>query len=147
MAAWLRLFRSLGQSLLDVLRAEAAALGEDLSRSANRLLAAIGLAIALLFVAFWLLGLLLWLAVELLALVVPRWGAAGIVAATLVVIGVTLALLVRRRWRELESPARTVRRRWSDHLAWWQDRVLADEPRVERLAAPAEEDEEWMTKP
>lgn len=147
MAGWLRLFRALGQSLLDVLRAEAVALGEDLSRSAHRLLAAIGLAIALLFVAFWLLGLVLLLAVELLALILPRWGAVGSVAAALVVVGAALAFLARRRWRELESPARTVRRRWSDHLAWWQDRVLAEEPRVGRLAEEAEEDEEWMTKP
>ncbi len=109
MAGWLRLFRELGQSLLDVLRAEAVALGEDLSRSASRLLAAIGLVIALLFVAFWLLGLVLLLAVELLALVLPRWGAVGTVAAALVVVGAALAFFARRRWRELESPARTQR--------------------------------------
>jgi hypothetical protein len=150
-AGWLRLFRALGQSLLDVLRAEAAALGEDFARSARRLAVAVGLAFGLLCVAFWLLGLLLLLAVELLALVLPRWGAVGIVTAVLVLVGVTLALLARRRWRELESPARTVGRRWADHLAWWQDRVLAEAPRADpnaQLAGSAEEeDEDWMMKP
>jgi hypothetical protein len=108
---WIELFRSLGQALFEVLRAEARALGEDFRRSGGELargLALLGGAAAL---GFWTLGALI------LALIVTALfaGAAGL-----------LALLGIRRLRRFESPAESIRQRVSDHLDWWNHRLLAE---------------------
>jgi hypothetical protein len=131
---WIELFRSLGQALFEVLRAEARALGEDFRRSGGELargLALLGGAAAL---GFWTLGALILALIAVLAIWLPPWAAALIVTVLFAGAAGLLALLGMRRLRRLESPAESIRQRVSDHLDWWNHRLLA-EPAVP--AAPA----------
>ncbi|HXO25958.1 MAG TPA: phage holin family protein [Thermoanaerobaculia bacterium] len=131
---WIELFRSLGQALFEVLRAEARALGEDFRRSGAELargLALLGGAAAL---GFWTLGALVLTLIAVLAIWLPPWAAALIVTALFAGAAGLLALLGIRRLQRFESPAESIRQRVSDHLDWWNHRLLA-EPAVP--AAPA----------
>ena len=131
---WIELFRSLGQALFEVLRAEARALGEDFRRSGGELargLALLGGAAAL---GFWTLGALILALIAVLAIWLPPWAAALIVTALFAGTAGLLALLGIRRLRRFESPTESIRQRVSDHLDWWNHRLLA-EPAVP--AAPA----------
>ncbi|HLF57702.1 MAG TPA: phage holin family protein, partial [Thermoanaerobaculia bacterium] len=89
---WTGRLREVGEAFLGVLRAELAAIAADLTASGKALLRALVLLAAAFGVAFWTLGLVLYFAIELLALVLPRWGAVGIVLA--VFLGLSLLLLV-----------------------------------------------------
>jgi len=122
---WIELFRSLGQALFEVLRAEARALGEDFRRSGGELargLALLGGAAAL---GFWTLGVLVLALIAVLAIWLPPWAAALIVTALFAGAAGLLALLGIRRLQRLESPAESIRQRVSDHLDWWNRRLLA----------------------
>jgi cytochrome c biogenesis protein CcdA len=121
---WLALLRSLGQAGTDLLRSEIEALGSDLADSGASLTRAVGLFVAAAFVVFWAIGALGYFTIELLALWLPRWGAALIVLVLLLVVVWILWVVAKRKLREVEGPAATVRRRVTDHLDWWQDRVL-----------------------
>jgi Putative Actinobacterial Holin-X, holin superfamily III len=123
---WIELFRSLGQALFEVLRAEARALGEDIRRSGGELargLALLGGAAAL---GFWTLGALVLTLIAVLAIWLPPWAAALLVTALFAGAAGLLALLGIRRLRRFESPAESIRQRVSDHLDWWNHRLLAE---------------------
>jgi hypothetical protein len=125
MAGWIEMFRSLGESLLEVWRAELATLQDDFQRSGRHLATALGLLGAALVLVFWIVGLLLFVLVALLHVWLPWWGASLIV---LLLFGLTAGLLAglgARRLRRVESPVETVRRRMDDHLDWWQHGLLA----------------------
>lgn len=123
---WLGALRSLGQAGGDLLRSEINALGSDLADSGANLTRAIGLFVAAAFVIFWAIGALGYFSVELLALWLPRWGAALIVLVLLLLVVWILWIMARRKLREAEKPTETVRRRVADHLDWWHERVLDD---------------------
>lgn len=126
MAGWIEMFRGLGESLIEVLRAEAATLQDDLTRSGRHLGAALGLlGVALVFV-FWIVGLLIFVLVALLNVWLPLWGAALIVLALFLLTAGIFAWLGTRRMRQVENPMQTVRRRMDDHLDWWQNNLLRD---------------------
>lgn len=126
---WAGRLREVGDAFLGVMRAEVAALADDLTASGRALVRALLVVAAAFGVAFWTLGLLLYFAVELIALVLPRWGAVGSVLAFFVLLSVVLGLVARRRFAGFESPAAIARRRLDDHRAWWQERVAqSDEP-------------------
>lgn len=140
MSGWIDLFRSLGESLLEVLRAELAGLQDDLQRSGRHLGVALGLFAGAAVLFFWLIGLLLFALIALLHVWLPLWGAALIVLALFVIAITILAFLGVRRMRKVENPVETVRQRLDNHLDWWQhsflsrprmldvDGVAADEP-------------------
>jgi hypothetical protein len=132
MRGWIELFRSLGQALFEVLRAEAEALGEDLRRSGGQLLRGLALCGGAAAVGFWTLGVLVLALIAVLAIWLPPWAAALIVAALFASTAGLLAALGWRQLRRLETPAASIRRRLDDHLDWWQSRLLAEPA----LAAP-----------
>lgn len=107
-----------------VYRAELSELGRDLSQTGRR-----GLRLGLWLLAaasllFWAVGALLF---ALGAALAPRLGAAGSAAAlggALVLVAAAVALVVVRRGRALESPAKTVRRRVDAHVAWLNTEIL-----------------------
>jgi hypothetical protein len=134
---WIELLRSLGGSLFEVLRAEAEALGEDLRRSGSGLLRGLALLGAAAAVAFWTLAVLLLALIAVLAVWLPLWAAALIVAALFAGAAGSLAALGVRRLRQLETPAESVRRRVADHLDWWQHRLLAEPAAAASLTAGA----------
>jgi Putative Actinobacterial Holin-X, holin superfamily III len=125
MQAWIDLFRSLGESLVEVWRAEVASLQGDLERSGRHL----GLALAFLGAAavlfFWIVGLLLFVLVSVLHIWLEWWGAALIVLGLFVLGAGLLGWLGVRRLRQVENPMSTVRRRVDSHLDWWQHGLLA----------------------
>lgn len=129
---WLDLVRGVGRALLEVLRAELEALASDLRASGKRLSGAVALLAAAAFVLFWAVGVLAYAAIELLALWLPRWGAAGVLLALLLAIALVLGWLAKRRLARLESPLQTARRRLDDHVDWFQDQVLQIEERSEQ---------------
>ena len=125
MAGWIDMFRSLGEALLQVWRAELDTLQQDFQRSGRYL----GLALAFLGAAavlgFWIVGLLLFALVALLHVWLPWWGAALIVLALFALAAAVLAHLGVKRLKNVESPVTTVRRRMDSHLDWWQHGLLA----------------------
>jgi hypothetical protein len=126
MAGWIELFRSLGESLLEVLRAELAALQEDFTRSGRNLGVALGLLGGAAVVAFWIVGLLIFLLVSLLAVWLPLWAGALIVLALFVLIAALLVWRGLAHLRRVENPVENVRRRVDDHIDWWQNSLLPE---------------------
>src|SRR4051794_14861050 len=110
MQPWIDLFRSLGEALLEVWRAELATLQDDLSRSGRHLGVALGLFGAAVLVLFWTFGLLLFVLVSLLHVWLPWWGAALVVLALFLIAIAVLALLGRKQLRQVENPMETVPR-------------------------------------
>lgn len=141
MAGWIELFRSLGESMLEVLRAELAALQEDFARSGRNLGVALALFGAAAMVAFWVVGLLIFLLVSLLDIWLPLSASAGIVLLLFGLIGGLLVWRGLAHWRRVENPVENVRRRVDDHIDWWQSSLLA-EPKAVDLPAATLLDEE-----
>jgi putative superfamily III holin-X len=131
MAGWIELFRSLGESLLEVWRAELATLQEDFQRSGRYLGSALGLFGAALILAFWIVGLLLFVLIALLHIWLPWWGAAGIVWLLFAVTAGLLFWYGKRYLVKVENPVETVRRRMDSHLDWWQHGLLAQPKAVD----------------
>ncbi len=125
MAGWGRLVRELGQSWLDVLRAELQALEDDFSRSGrafSRGAGLIGVAVAL---GFWAIGALVVAGIAAIAIWLPLWASALIVAALFAGIAAGLAAIGKRSFAEVENPISVIRRRLEDHMDWVQSRLLA----------------------
>jgi hypothetical protein len=141
MNGWIETFRGLGEALLDVLRAEVATLQEDLTRSgriAGGALALLGAALVLLFWVFALVAVLhIWL---------PLWASALIVLALFTGAAALLGWLGVRRFKQVENPVQTVRRRVDDHLDWWQNTLLREERPLDvepvAVSAYGDDDEE-----
>ncbi len=131
MKGWLDLVRSLGEALLDVLRAELGALQGDLQRSGRHLGAGAALLAGAAMLAFWSIGLILFVLVAALAVWLPLWGAALVVLALFLAGTALLAWLGKKRLQEVESPVASVRRRLDDHLTWWQGSFLGQPGRLE----------------
>ena len=124
---WSDLLRSLGRAFQDLLRSEVAALSDELAGSGRRLAAVAGLFLLAAFGLFWALGLLTFAAVEAAAMWLPRWAAALSVFGAVLLVAAILAAVAWRRFRRLETPAATIRRRVAEHVDWWETRILADE--------------------
>jgi CHASE3 domain sensor protein len=144
MGGWIDMFRGLGEALLEVLRAEVATLQEDLSRSgriAGGALALLGVALILLF---WIVGLLIFVLVTVLAIWLPLWGASLVVLALFLGVAGVLSWLGVRRLKQIENPVQTFRRRVDDHLDWWQNTLLREQRPldVEPVSVTAAEDDE-----
>lgn len=124
---WLGMTRDVGVAFGDLVRAEVAAIADDLGRSGTALVRALVVAAVAAAFAFWTLGLGVYFVVELLARWLPRWGAVGIVLALFLAATVVLLLVVRARLAAIEPPAATVRRRLDDSRRWWRTRVAPPE--------------------
>ena len=127
--SWLGVSRELGLSLLDLLRAEAAALGSDLGSSAQKLLKIGGIFAIALFLLFWSIGILAYLAVELLTGLLPAWGAVSTVFAVFLLAAVICGLVGKAGLSRLESPTVTLSRRFDEHRQWWESRIVGSGPK------------------
>src|SRR5215203_1719463 len=125
MAGWIDLVRSLGESLLEVWRAELDTLQDDFKRTGHHLGLALAFFGAALILGFWIAGLLLFALVALLHIWLPWWAASLIVLALFTLVAGILVRLALTRLKEVESPVETVRRRVDNHLDWWQNGLLA----------------------
>ena len=134
--AWLGMIRDVGVAFGDLARAELAAIADDLGRSGSALVRALIVAAVAAACAFWTLGLAIYLAVEVLARWLPRWGAVGIVWTLSLLATVILLLVLRARLKAIEPPAETVRRRLEDSRRGWRARIA---PREDETPAGGEE--------
>ncbi len=116
---------ALARSATALLEAEIEQLRFDLARNWARLVRLVLIAAFAFGVVFWALGALLFAAGAGLATVLPAWAAALAVAGGLLALALVLLLAVRARFRRLESPVGTVKRRVGSHLAFWRG-VLDD---------------------
>jgi len=126
MGGWIDMFRSLGESLLEVVRAELQTLQEDLTRSGRHFGVALGFLGVALILLFWLLGLLITLFIALLCIWLQFWAATLIV---LLLFAIGTGLMAWRGWQQLqkvENPVETFRRHADDHLDWWQNNLLRE---------------------
>jgi len=139
--SWRELIRSLGEAFGVLLSSEVAAFKADLERSRRRLLVALILACGAVFMLFWAVGVSTVVAFEALSTTMERWLAALIVLLTLIAVGGALAALAVRKFRSIEKPMATAQRHLSDHVGWWQEKVLQQqETKDERniTASPGE---------
>lgn len=125
MGGWGRLIRELGQSWLDVLRAELAALEDDFSRSGRQLTRGAGLFGGAVALGFWAVGALVVAGIAGLAVWLPLWAAALIVAFVFAAGAGGLAALGKKSMAQVENPMTVGRRRLEDHMDWVQSRLLA----------------------
>jgi hypothetical protein len=54
------------------------------------------------------------------------------VGAIYAVVAIGCGLAARSRWRAVEAPLDTVKRRWSEQSAWFHQRLLAPAPEEEK---------------
>ncbi len=134
---WRETLIALGESLIEVLRAELAVIGEVWKRSGRELGIALGMFVVAAYVALICLPALLILAlVAGLEIWLPLWAAALVAAALVAAIVFLLArLALSRLVKRCENPVATVQYRFADHIAWWNERVLLGEE------SPGEPDE------
>ena len=125
MQGWIDLFRSLGESLIEVVRAESTALQADLKTSGRHMGLALAFFGAAVLLSFWVLGLLVFLLVTLVDIWLPLPAAAAIVLLFFVLVMVLLGWLGYRRFKLVENPVDSVKRHVDDHLDWWQNGLLA----------------------
>ena len=132
MQGWIDLFRSLGESLLEVWRAELATLQDDFQRSGRHFGVALGLFGAAAMLAFWIVGLVL---------LRPRLGCSHVWlvwwGASLIVLGLFLLAGgdpgLARHGADAPgrgTPLETVRRRVDSHFDWWQHCSLLASPKT-----------------
>ncbi len=128
---WGSSLQAVGHAAGDLLRAELEALADDLRRTGRRLGGALLLLAGALFTLFWVLGLALYVAIEVVHRWLPRWAAAAVVLGVALLVLAALAALGWQRLRRLEAPTATVRRRWRSHRRWWHEQFPppeGDEP-------------------
>ena len=127
--SWRETFTALGESLVEVLRAELAVLAEGWKRSGRELGIAIALVVAAGYVALICLPtlLIIALAAGLHALGLPLWGAALVVAAVVMLVIGLMAWIAVKRLERCENPVAAAKDRFSDHVAWWQESILMDD--------------------
>ena len=144
-AGWAESGRAVGGALVEVWRAELAALRRDLESSGRQfwiVLVLGGVAAGLLF---WTLGLGLWLAVEALALRLERWQAVGVVFGVGALVTVALFWVAGRRLRRIEPPLATIDRHRREHVDWWRQTVLPElDPRPTSDDVPEDDEPEFV---
>lgn len=126
---WTDYLAPVGEAGLSLFRAEYDVVTAEIKGSSRTLVRALLLLAIALFVLFWAIGAFAYVLVEIGALYLPRWGAALSVLGLFLVVAVSVALVARRRFRQIDSPAATVRRRIEDHRNWWEHRITALGPR------------------
>jgi putative superfamily III holin-X len=129
--SWIDLFRSLGGSLLEVLRAEVDAWKEELAVSGRHLGVGLGLLGGAAAILFWTMGALIFAVGAVLAIWLKVWAAALLVVGLFLFAGALLIWLGVRQLKRFENPLASLRERIDDHLDWWQHTLLREEKRVE----------------
>jgi len=122
---WQQRLLGLREAVGELYAAESAALSRDLGKWGKGFGVAVVLLLAALALGFWLLALLVASLVAVLAIWLPVWAASLITSGLVLLVILGLGLLGWSRLRKLGGPIDRVRRRWRDHLAWWDDRVFA----------------------
>lgn len=128
-ADWLGTIRSLGDSFLEVLRAELDSLRFDLRASAKSLLHGTRLLVVALILVFWMVGSLVFAAVAFLARQngLSMWQAALMVATGLLLAAMLMYLWARSTFRRVRSPGQTACEHARQHVAWLKTELVAED--------------------
>jgi len=135
---WVDLVRSLGGSLIEVLRAEVDALKEEFASSGRHL------GVGLVFLAgagallFWTLGALIFTLGAVLAIWLQVWAAALIVVGVFLSAAALLVFLGLRQLKKFQNPMESLSQHLKDHLDWWQHTLLREEKKIEVPPAAAD---------
>lgn len=135
--SWVDLVRSLGGSLIEVVRAEIDAFKEELAVSGRHLAVGLGLLGAAAVLGFWMVGAMTFAIGAILCIWLQVWAAALIVVAFFLLVLALLAWLGLRQLRRFENPLESLRQHIEDHLDWWQHTLLREEKKVEAPPAAA----------
>lgn len=121
-STWGEVFRSLGEAVFEVLRAEMAVLAEQWKEAGVVLAIALALGGTVFFSMFWLLGLAVLAAVDLVRKFQEwqLWQASLAVGALLLLLMVLALVVAWLLVRRLKNPLGAVQERMSDHFAWWR---------------------------
>ncbi len=124
-ADWLATLRALGESFLEVLRAELAAFQRDATVSARLLLKGARLVILALILLFWTVGTLVFAGVAVLSSgwSLPLWLSALIVGGVLLLGAIVLRFWAVATFRRVDGPGTLVRRHATDHTDWLKDEL------------------------
>lgn len=123
----LETIRSLGEAFGEVLRAELEAFKGDLGASGRLALKGIKLAGLAVFFLFWLIGVLIFLLIAILAQTFGTWQAALIVSAVLLVITLVLGFWAYSAFRRVTGPKEMARQHVQDHVDWIKGELVAVE--------------------
>jgi len=110
--------RDLGESFIEVLRAELGALKGDLRQSGRLAFRGVKLIVVALLLAFWLIGLLAFSLVAFLAQLFGYGVAALIVGGGLLLIVLVLGLWARATFRRVQGPGKTAQKHVREHVDW-----------------------------
>ena len=138
LGAWLEMFRSLGQALFEVWKAELAELGAELGKSGKHLGKAIAAFVVVAFVFFWFVAATYYFFVQVLDIWLPMWAAAGIPWLLMLLLMAAAGGWGYLQLKKFDNPAETVRRRVDEHKEWWNERMLPPEKRVGSAARSPE---------
>jgi len=117
--------RAINSAFFAVLRAELDALTADLGAAGKRYASGALLLGVTLAIGAVLLAVLVFVAIAVLALWLPYWGAGLVVAGVLAIAGLGCGFAAMARLKG-ENPGQIVQRHVHDHLDWWQMRVARD---------------------
>jgi Flp pilus assembly protein TadB len=132
------LVRSLGGSLIEVLRAEVDALKEELASSGRHLAVGLAFLAGAAAILFWTLGAVIFTLGAVLAIWLQVWAAALIVVGVFLAGAALLAFLGLRQLKKFENPMESLRQHLEDHLDWWQHTLLREEKKVQVPPAAAD---------
>lgn len=135
---WVDLVRSLGGSLIEVLRAEADALKEELASSGRHLGIGLGFLAGAVAILFWTLGAVIFTLGAVLSIWLQVWAAALIVVGVFLFLAALLAFLGMRQLKHFQNPLESLRQHIEDHLDWWQHTLLREEKKVQVPPAAAD---------
>ena len=139
---WADLFRALGESVLEVLKAEFAVLGEDWKDAGKKIGILLALVIISLGIVVAIIQVGFYASLHAFAAVFewPLWLAGFVVCGIgLLIIAIIGTIAYFAIVRKLESPVASAQQRMGDHFAWWQQQFFADE---QSLGGGADEQEE-----
>jgi len=137
---WAELFRSLIEALIEVLGAQVALIKADWEAWSKR----VGLAAALAAAAVVLLLSTLVLVVVLVVVLFELW-LGSLWKALLLTIGLVLLVvtgLLLAAWLRVKSagdPVALSKERIDEHARWWHEKVLHDEPLLDKASSREEE--------
>jgi Zn-dependent protease with chaperone function len=122
-AGWVFLSRELAADLLELADAEVDAARRELGAVGRRAVKAALLGVAALCLVFWLVALLAYVLVAVVALWLPPWGAGLVVAGLFALLTAILVGLALAQVKRIDNPVDIVVRRLREHLAWWRREV------------------------
>lgn len=132
--------RGLGESFVEVLRAELGAFKGDLRQSGRLALRGVKLVVVAMLLAFWLIGLIAFALVAFLAPGVGYGVAALIVGGGFLLVVLALGLWARSTFRQVQGPGKTAQRHVRDHVEWIKGELAISED-AETKTGPGERDE------